>query len=130
MNRDKVFEKINQYFTSWIEKDFNLFESVLHDESVIRECTGTVIQGRDQLNGWFLQWNGNGNEVVSWEIKNIGYDSESLNAFVEWNFICKFKSRKYEFEGSSIICFENSLIKEINEYEMKKKKSYPYKQEL
>ena len=129
MNREKAFEKINQYFTSWIEKDVNLFESVLHDESVIRECTGTVIQGRDQLNRWFIQWNRNGNEVVSWEIKNIGYDSERMNAFVEWNFICKFMSRKYEFEGSSIIYFENSLIKEINEYEMKKKKSCPYKQD-
>ncbi|WP_338543359.1 nuclear transport factor 2 family protein [Paenibacillus tundrae] len=129
MERETAVEVINQYFRSWVEKDFNLFVGSIHEEAIVRECTGEVIQGRDELNRWFKQWNGSDNEVMYWDIHNIGFDYEQMTAFVEWKFKCKYKGTTYEWDGTSIVYFENSLIIELNEYEMKKDKSYPYKQD-
>lgn len=64
-----------------------------------------------------------------WDIHNIGLDYEQMTAFVEWKFKCKYKGTTLEWDGTSIVYFENSLIIELNEYEMKKDKSYPYKQD-
>ncbi|WHX50923.1 hypothetical protein QNH46_09900 [Paenibacillus woosongensis] len=53
MNRDKAIEIINLYFESWMEKDFHKFIKVMHNEAIVRECTGAVIAGKDELRRWF-----------------------------------------------------------------------------
>lgn len=127
MNREIVVQRITMYFQSWVEKDFDKFISVIHDEAIVRECTGAVIEGKDELQRWFTEWNESGNKVVYWDINSIGFDSEKKAAFVEWKFKCVFEKKEYEWDGSSIVYIRDNLIIELNEYEMKQDKFFPYK---
>ncbi|CAH0121107.1 hypothetical protein PAE9249_03633 [Paenibacillus sp. CECT 9249] len=130
MNRDQATQIIRQYFESWVKKDMEMFRSVLHDKAIVRECNGTVIEGRDELTNWFTQWNGNDNKVEYWTIKSVGFDEIVNTAFVEWIFKCVYDAQEYEWEGSSIVYFRNSLLYELNEYEMKREKFYPYRKTI
>lgn len=128
MNRDKAIETITIYFESWLEKNSIKFTKVMHDEAIVRECTGAVIEGKDELKRWFTEWNESGNTVIQWEIHNFGFDKERMSAFVEWKFKCIFEGKEYEWDGSSIVYFRDSFIVELNEYEMKQEKFFPYRQ--
>lgn len=127
MNRDKAVETITLYFESWVRKDFEKFTRVMHDKAIVRECTGAIIEGKDELSRWFTQWNESGNKVISWIINDIGFDKERMSAFVEWKFQCIFEGKEYKWDGSSIVYFMDSLIVELNEYEMKQGKFSPYR---
>lgn len=127
MHRNDAVDTITFYFESWVENDFSKFSRVIHDEAIVRECTGAIIEGKDELRKWFAQWNENGNRVVHWIIEYIGFDKESVSAFVEWKFKCIFEGKEYEWNGASIVYFRDSLIIELNEYEMKQEKFFPYR---
>lgn len=127
MNRDKAVDLITRYFKAWEDKDFDLFAGTIHDAAIVRECTGAIIEGREQLHRWFSLWNGNDNGVLYWHVHRIGYDNERRAAFVEWTFKCRYEGKEYEWDGSSVVSFRDFLIYELNEYEMKKEKHYPYK---
>ncbi|WP_055108638.1 nuclear transport factor 2 family protein [Paenibacillus ihumii] len=128
MNRDKAIEIVTLYFESWMEKDFIKFTKVMHDEAIVRECTGAVIEGKDELTRWFTEWNEGENTVLKWISHNFGFDKERMSAFVEWKFKCIFEGKEYEWDGSSIVYFRDSFIVELNEYEMKQEKFFPYRQ--
>ncbi|GGH27434.1 nuclear transport factor 2 family protein [Paenibacillus segetis] len=130
MNRNQTSIIINEYFESWIKKDMEMFTKVVHDEAIIRECTGAVMEGKNELENWFTQWNNSDNKVDYWTIKEIGYDEVRNVAFVEWRFKCLFDAKEYEWEGSSIVYFKDSLIIELNEYEMKQDKFFPYRRSM
>lgn len=119
-------ELIEKYFKAWKEKDLKMFLSVLHNQIEVRESTGAVYQGKKILGKWFASWNQGTNEVIYWEINSFGFDEKREAAFIEWKFKCKYENKEYEFEGSSIVYFNDNLIFGINEYEMKLEKSYPY----
>ncbi|OUN00564.1 MAG: hypothetical protein BAA02_10100 [Paenibacillaceae bacterium ZCTH02-B3] len=74
---------------------------------VYKKCTGAVIEGREQLDRRFRSWNGDGNEVLHWNIHRIGYDSRQQSAFVEWTFKCRYEGKAYEWDGASIVVFRN-----------------------
>jgi hypothetical protein len=128
LNRAHVVQLISTYFQSWVDQDFDMFNSVVHKEAVVRECNGAVIEGKAELFRWFTEWNSESNQVVNWNIKCIGFDEHQEVAFVEWTFKCLYKSKEYEWEGSSIVYFKDALMYEINEYEMKQDKYFPYRQ--
>lgn len=127
LSRNQAEDLIKTYFHSWIEKNFEQFTSVIHDEAIVRECTGAVIEGKAELHRWFKEWNDSGNQVVFWKIHTIGYDKERTSAFVEWTFKCIFEEQEYEWDGCSMVHFRDSLIVELNEYEMKREKFHPYR---
>jgi len=127
LKRDLAKQLTRQYFESWVTADNERFIKTLHDKAVVRECNGTVIEGMEQLKAWFSEWNEHGNSVEYWDIKVFGWDEEADTAFVEWTFKCVYDNQEYEWDGSSIIYFRDSLIYEINEYEMKKEKFYPFR---
>ena len=122
MNRDVAVDLITRYFKAWVNKDFDLFAGTVHDEATVREYTGAVIEGKEQLHRWFTWWNKHDNEVLYWDIHRIFYDDEQQSACVEWTFKCRYEGKEYEWDGSSVVVFRDSLIYEINEYEMKKEK--------
>lgn len=126
MEKEKVISLINDYFKAWVKKDKKLFLSTLHNEAIVRECTGAVCQGKTALEAWFTDWNKGTNRVDYWKIKSFGYDKENSTAYVEWIFKCLYENEEYEWEGASIIYFKDDLIIGINEYEMKTDKFYPY----
>ncbi|WP_043891125.1 nuclear transport factor 2 family protein [Paenibacillus sp. Aloe-11] len=127
MNRNQAFRIIGEYFESWIKKDTEIFNKVIHDAAIIRECTGAVMEGKNELVNWFTQWNNSDNKVDCWEIKEIGFDEASEAAFVEWRFKCLYDAQEYEWDGASIVYFKDSLIIELNEYKMKQNKFFPYR---
>lgn len=127
MNRNQVTKTVSDYFESWIKKDIGMFSNVIHDAAIITECTGAVMEGKDELVSWFTQWNNSDNKVEYWTIKEIGFDETRNVAFVEWRFKCIYDTKEYEWDGSSIVYFKESLIIELNEYEMKQMKFYPYR---
>lgn len=126
MNRDQATGLITSYFESWVEQNADQFRRTIHEDGVVRECTGAVIQGKHQLERWFTEWNESGNKVLYWNIHHIGYDPEKLSAFVEWSFKCCFEGIEYEWDGASVVYFRDALIVELNEYEMKREKFHPY----
>jgi ketosteroid isomerase-like protein len=130
LNRNQVTKIINDYFESWVKKDLESFCNVIHDKVIVRECTGAVIEGKHEVINWFTQWNISDNKVDYWTIKELGLDETRDIAFVEWRFKCIFDAKMYEWDGSSIIYFKESLIIELNEYEMKQDKFYPYRSNI
>jgi ketosteroid isomerase-like protein len=126
MNREEAKDLITRYFRAWVKRDFDLFAGTVHDETVVRECTGAVIEGKEQLHRWFREWNGQGNEVLDWRIHRFGYDGVQQSAFVEWTFKCRYEGREYEWDGCSAVSFRDDRICELNEYEMKREKHCPY----
>lgn len=122
MDKAKARELITAYCNAWVQNDSHLFSSVLHNEAVVRECTGSVMEGKVVLQQWFSDWNSNRNKVDYWTIQTFGYDGGNLTAFVEWEFKCEYKSKEYEWNGCSIVYFKDHLISGINEYEMTKKR--------
>jgi len=127
MNRDRAIDLIRRYFKAWVDMDFDLFAGTVHDDATVRENTGAVMEGREQLHRGFAWWTRSNNEVDYRNIHRIFYDEEQQTAFVEWTFKCRYEGQEYEWDGSSAITFRDSLIYEINEYEAKKEKHYPYK---
>src|SRR5699024_6812615 len=109
MNRELAAELITCYINAWVDKEFETFKRVLHNNATVRECTGTVITGEAELHRWFKEWNRSDNQVVHWQIHYIGYDEEGNKAFVEWDFKCIYESHQYEWDGVSIISFKDSL---------------------
>lgn len=126
MKRDQAFEIINEYFESWIKKDIKMFSKVLHEAAIVRECTGAVMEGKSELVSWFTHWNNSENKVEYWQIKKLGFDEENQTAFVEWRFKCLYDAKQYEWDGASLVYFKDSQIFELNEYEMKQMKFFPY----
>lgn len=125
-NRKAAEALVNAYMASWLQQDTDLFASVLHEEAIVRECTGAVIAGKEELNRWFRQWHESGNRVTVWALRRIGFDETCGAAFAEWTFQCEYEGRTYTWDGSSIVRFRDGLIAEINEYEMKQEKFRPY----
>lgn len=127
MNRNQVTSIVNDYFESWVKKDIGMFSNVIHDAVIVRECTGAVMEGKEELVKWFTHWNQSNNKVDYWTIKEIGFDERRNVAFVEWTFKCIYDATEYVWDGASIVYFKESLIIELNEYEMKIEKFYPYR---
>lgn len=127
LDRNQASKLIDQYFESWIKQDLELFSKVVHEKAVIRECTGAVMEGKAELASWFTQWNNGDNRVDYWGIKEIEFDEVSQVAFVEWIFKCFYEAKDYEWDGVSVVRFKEALIIELNEYEMKRDKFFPYR---
>lgn len=120
MEPSQARELTDRYFASWLSPDLERFLSCLHPSAVVRECTGSVYEGRDEHTSWFAGWNSGGNRVNAWEIHSFGCDPGTESAFVEWTFNCTYEGADYEWYGASILRFRQGLIAEINEYERKK----------
>lgn len=76
---------------------------------------------------WFKEWQEKG-KVVAWLIKNI-YEVDKI-LVVEWNFECIWEEKKSNFDGVSIVEFdENNRIVNLREFESKATHYYPYIEE-
>ena len=101
---------IKRYFNSWIIPNFKDFEDTFSKNASYSECYGPIYRNKAEIIAWYKDWNKNG-QVLEWPIKNIWIDKEI--AFVEWYFKCNYKSRISEFDGVSIIKFDEANQKSI-----------------
>ncbi len=127
MNKKLAYTITENYFDSWLKQDLKGFLSLLHDDIIIHECTGDVYNNKSIARMWFEDWNVDGNKVLRWDIINKFYDNDKETVILEWEFECVYEYKQYAFQGSSTICFKESLIYKINEYQMNIEKKYPYK---
>ena len=115
---------IKRYFNSWIIPNFKDFEDTFSKNASYSECYGPIYRNKAEIIAWYKDWNKNG-QVLEWPIKNIWIDKEI--AFVEWYFKCNYKSRISEFDGVSIIKFdEANKIISVKEFQSDSRHVYPY----
>ena len=110
MNKRKLVE---DYIGGWIDGNRSKIINSLTDDCVIIESHGPTYVGKELISKWIEEWVKEG-RINKWEITSY-YESED-SAFFEWNFICKFKGKKHEIEGVSLVKFEEGKISFIREY--------------
>lgn len=117
-------ETIKTYFNSWINNDISIINKNFSTDISYTECYGAKYKSKESLLKWFKDWQMKGN-VISWDIKNIYECQETI--IVEWNFKCEWDNNISDFDGVSIVEFdENNLIVNLREFESKSKHYFPY----
>jgi hypothetical protein len=81
---------------------------------VITESHGPTYRGKDQIERWVDTRFGAGGTVLLWEIRSLEVTGEAV--FFEWSFVCSWLGERHEFEGASVVRFDESLISSIREY--------------
>ena len=120
----KKEEIIKQYFRSWLKQDINLCKNLFAEDSNYSECYGPIYRNRSEILTWFQDWNKEG-KVLEWSIHRILIIENT--AMVEWYFKCNYQNKISEFNGVSIIEFNNkNKIKSIKEFQSKAQHYYPY----
>ncbi|MFP4977019.1 nuclear transport factor 2 family protein [Paenibacillus sp. CN-4] len=122
IERERVIEN---YFESWINKNKVILRNTFDSNIVYSECYGPEYHGIDTIESWFDDWNKRGTVLV-WNIKQFIHQG-NLTA-VEWYFKCEYDAEVEEFDGVSLIEFNNDhLIVNLKEFQSKLPHYYPYK---
>lgn len=117
-------EIIKQYFCSWLKQDINLYKDLFSDDATYSECYGPIYRNKREILTWFRDWNKEG-KVLEWPIKNLLVARNT--AIVEWYFKCDYQNKVSEFNGVSLIEFNNqNKIKSVKEFQSKSEHYYPY----
>ena len=116
---------IKRYFKSWINNEKNILREIFSENIVYSECYGPEYNGISIIERWFEDWHNNG-QVLAWDIKQFIHN-ENITV-VEWYFKCFYKANESEFNGVSIIEFDdNDRIISLKEFQSKFKHYYPYR---
>ncbi|WP_200905878.1 nuclear transport factor 2 family protein [Paenibacillus sp. IHB B 3415] len=122
IERERVIEN---YFESWINKNNVILRNTFNPNIVYSECYGPEYHGIDTIESWFDDWNKRGTVLV-WNIKQFIHQG-NLTA-VEWYFKCDYDAEVVEFDGVSLIEFNNdNLVVNLKEFQSKIPHYYPYK---
>ena len=99
-------------------------ENIFHKYKYI-ESYGVKYENLLEVKRWFHEWNKK-NTVLSWEIKDFWHkDNKTM---VVWHFKCLFEGKVDEFEGNSIIYWnENFKIDYLKEFACKLPQINPYR---
>lgn len=120
----KKEEIIRQYFCSWLKQDINLCKDLFSDNATYSECYGPIYRNKREILTWFRDWNKEG-KVLEWPIKKLLIIRNT--AIVEWYFKCDYQNKVSEFDGVSLIEFNNqNKIKNVKEFQSKSEHYYPY----
>lgn len=117
-------EIVRSYFKAWINNERDVLKEIFSENIVYSECYGPEYNDIDIIQRWFEDWHNNG-EVLAWDIKQFIHDGNIT--VVEWYFKCVYKDNASEFDGVSIIDFDdNNRIISLKEFQSKFKHYYPY----
>lgn len=117
---------IRRYFRSWIDRDIDVLEQVFSDDVTYTECYGPEYHGLTQILKWFADWNRRGT-VLKWEIK--GFIQQGSLTAVEWTFACDYDHEIGEFDGVSLIEFDEDMkMVRVKEFQSKAEHVYPYEE--
>lgn len=115
---------IREYFKSWLTQSNEIIEKYFDENAVYSECYGPIYRNKREILTWFNDWNKRG-KVLNWDMKQI-ITTDNL-AVVEWHFKCCYKNKYSEFDGISLIEFNDSdKIINVKEFESKSNHYYPY----
>lgn len=118
-------EIIRRYFESWLNNNSSVLKEIFYSRAIYSECYGPEYYGIDTIETWFKEWNKRG-EVLVWDIKQFIHQANI--SVVEWYFKCKYDGLIEEFDGVSIIEFnDDNYIINLKEFQSKIPHYYPYK---
>jgi len=121
IEREKIIEN---YFESWINKNGSILNEIFDSKIVYSECYGPEYRGIDTIERWFEDWNKHG-KVIAWDIKQFIHEGNVVA--VEWYFKCEYDTNIGEFDGVSLIEFNDvNRIVNLKEFQSKIPHSYPY----
>lgn len=126
MNRQfETREKlIKRYFDIWLKKQAPDFHSIFDKDIEYSECYGPVYKGIDQIEKWFSDWHTKGS-ILSWNIKNFIHQNNF--SAVEWDFSCQYEDNTDNFDGVTLVEFNNEKkIIFLKEFQSKSQHYYPY----
>ncbi|CUU46803.1 nuclear transport factor 2 family protein [Clostridium beijerinckii] len=115
---------IKKYFKSWLENNCSVLKDIFDLNVTYSECYGPEYHGIDTVTTWFKEWNKRG-KVLVWDIKQFIHQGNIT--VVEWYFKCRYDGEIEEFDGVSLIEFnDNNYIVSLKEFQSKIPHYYPY----
>ncbi|NRY62486.1 nuclear transport factor 2 family protein [Clostridium beijerinckii] len=115
---------IKKYFKSWLENNCSVLKDTFDLNVTYSECYGPEYHGIDTVTTWFKEWNKRG-KVLVWDIKQFIHQGNIT--VVEWYFKCSYDGEIEEFDGVSLIEFnDNNYIVSLKEFQSKIPHYYPY----
>lgn len=115
---------IRDYFQAWLKPNIEVIKSIFDKNATYSECYGPIYRNKKEIISWFEKWNKQG-KVIAWPIEKILINENTC--IVEWHFKCNYQKKISEFDGVSIIDFndQNKIIS-AKEYQFKSQHYYPY----
>lgn len=115
---------IRDYFQAWLKPNIEVIKSIFEKNATYSECYGPIYRNKKEIISWFEKWNKQG-KVIAWPIEKILINENTC--IVEWHFKCNYQKKISEFDGVSIIDFndQNKIIS-VKEYQSKSQHYYPY----
>ena len=115
---------IRDYFQAWLKPNIEVIKSIFDKNATYSECYGPIYRNKKEIISWFEKWNKQG-KVIAWPIEKILINENTC--IVEWHFKCNYQKKISEFDGISIIDFndQNKIIS-VKEYQSKSQHYYPY----
>lgn len=115
---------IRDYFQAWLKPNIEVIKSIFDKNATYSECYGPIYRNKKEIISWFEKWNKQG-KVIAWPIEKILINENTC--IVEWDFKCNYQKKISEFDGVSIIDFndQNKIIS-VKEYQSKSQHYYPY----
>ena len=121
IKREKVIES---YFQSWINKTDQILQKTFNQNTIYNECYGPEYHGLEIIERWFSDWNERGT-VLIWDIKQFIHQGNL--SVVEWYFKCEYDGVVGEFDGVSLVEFNNdNYIVNLKEFQSKIPHYSPY----
>ncbi|NSB16078.1 nuclear transport factor 2 family protein [Clostridium beijerinckii] len=115
---------IKKYFKSWLDNNCPVLKDIFDLNVTYSECYGPEYHGIDTVTTWFKEWNKRG-KVLVWDIKQFIHQGNI--SVVEWYFKCRYDGEIEEFDGVSLIEFNDSnYIVSLKEFQSKIPHYYPY----
>jgi ketosteroid isomerase-like protein len=114
VNRETAALLVRQYVEGWCEGDAAKILEAVVPSCVVIESHGPTYRGKDRIAQWVETWFEAGGRVERWEITSLEVLGEA--GFFEWSFACRWQEKRYDFEGASVIRFEDDKIAYIREY--------------
>jgi len=121
MDKEQI---IRNYFQAWLSPNLEVVQNIFDENAIYSECYGPVYRNKKEIISWFENWNKQG-KVIAWSIERLIINGDT--SIAEWNFKCNYQGKISEFDGVSIIEFndQNKIIS-VKEYQSKSKHYYPY----
>lgn len=122
MEREQI---IKNYFECWLNKNAQILKETFDSKAIYSECYGPEYRGVEAIETWFEDWNKRGTVMV-WDIKQFIHQ-ENMTV-VEWYFKCKYDGDVGEFDGVSLIEFNDcNNIVILKEFQSKIPHYYSYR---
>lgn len=119
---------IRKYFESWLNNNSSVLKDIFSVYIIYSECYGPEYHGIDTVETWFKEWNKRG-KVLVWDIKQFIHQGNKSVA--EWYFKCKYDGEIGEFDGISLIEFnDDNYIISLKQFQSKIPHYYPYENSL